>query len=547
MSVSRRSLPSKIAAVLPFALVAHVRAADAGSAMVEAAAAIAACSEAAERGDQPLASERADAAESALAAAIGPDARVLHAQLLLACRMPFVEMMARGGLAAEAERALRDALADSPEHIGARELLATLLYHLPPFLGRTGDAIAELERLIETREAAGASRPEPYLQLGDLRARQGDPVGARDAWRRGLERHPGSESLRERLIASPPEASTPSAADPPADAASSSLDAALRERVAIDLARPGSVGLSVAVERGGVPLLFDGFGWADLEHGAPATADSIHRLGSITKQFVAVALVELADRGSLSLDDPVCRFLPDLENAEGITLRHLLSHTAGLPLDLPVSDAADWRSAALEPAARVGAPGERYAYSNVGYAIAGEALAAVAGRDAVETLLLGPLGLDAIAWCDERAIVPGRAQGYQLVGTELFNDEPLSGDQRLRWAGGLCGSARDLARWLRALHGGALLGERAYQDLVTPPPVTVGDTTYALGLRAERDPRGRRVVHHSGATHGFLSEAAYFAADDVVVVVLANSEAASPRALGYELAAIAGRGTRTDR
>jgi len=515
--------------------------------MVEAAAAIVACSEAAERGDQPLASERADAAESALAGAIGPDARVLHAQLLLACRMPFVEMMARGGLAAEAERALREALSDSPEHIEARELLATLLYHLPPFLGRTGDAIAELERLIETREAAGAGRPEPYLQLGDLRARQGDPAGARDAWRRGLERHPGSESLRERLIASPPESNAPPAAGPPPDAAPNSLGAALRERVAAELARPGSVGLSVAVERAGEPLLLDGFGWADLEHRAPATADSIHRLGSITKQFVAAALVELADRGSLSLDDPVCRFLPDLENAEGITLRHLLSHTAGLPLDLPVGDATDWRSAALEPAARVGAPGERYAYSNVGYAIAGEALAAVAGRDAVETLLLGPLGLDAIAWCDERAIVTGRAQGYQLVGTELFNDEPLSGDQRLRWAGGLCGSARDLARWLRALHGGALLGERAYQDLVTPPPVAVGDTTYALGLRAERDPRGRRVVHHSGATHGFLSEAAYFAADDVVVVVLANSEAATPRALGFELAAIAGRGAHPDR
>jgi hypothetical protein len=77
--------------------------------------------------------------------------------------------------------------------------------------------------------------------------------------------------------------------------------------------------------------------------------------------------------------------------------------------------------------------------------------------------------------------------------------------------------------------------------------VAVGDTTYALGLRAERDPRGRRVVHHSGATHGFLSEAAYFAADDVVVVVLANSEAATPRALGFELAAIAGRGAHPDR
>jgi len=544
MSEIRPFLRSSLALVLPFAVAAIAHATDAGNAVTEATAAIATCSEAAERGDQPLAIERADAAERALEGATGPDARVLHAQLLLACRMPFVEMMARGALAAEAESALRDALGQSPEHVEARELLATLLYHLPPFLGRTDDAIAELERLIEARESIGASRPETYLQLGDLRARQGDATGAREAWRRGLARHPDSEPLRSRLVAPAPDPVSPPGVSAPVGTEPGPLDAALRERVAAELARPGSVGLAVVVERGGEPILFEGFGWADLEHRAPVTVDSIHRLGSITKQFVAAALVELAERGRLALDDPVSRHLPDLPDSDGITLRHLLSHTAGLPLDLPVGAAADWRGAALDPAARVGAPGERYAYSNLGYTIAGEALAAIAGRDAIEILVLRPLGLDAIRWCDERAIVPGRVQGYQLVGTELFNAEPLAGDRRLRWAGGLCGSARDLARWLRALHGGALLGEQAYQDLVTPPAVAVGETTYALGLRVQGDPENRRVVHHSGATHGFLSEAAYFSDDDLVVVVLANSEAATPRVLGYALAAIARRGNR---
>lgn len=515
------------------------------------------CTAAAERQSSIEAATQAQVAEESFATLLDVDPANLEARLgivrtLLQCRIEAAPMMEKMELLQRIESELSQVLAVAPDHWEAHFLYGTLLYNVPPFLGRTEDAIDHFEALIEMEdESRGPVAPEPYLFLGDLYRRQGSEKQAVEIWRRGRERFPREAGFDERLAtpadsqatessvsehtAAPPP-SRADAAKPPTDA----LRAALRGLIEREIARPEVPGLAVAVARHGEPLLREGGGMADVENEVLMTADSVVRIGSLTKQFTAVAVLRLAEQGTLAVDDPLARWLEarPSEAVEGVTLRHLLNHTSGLPQD-PV-EGGDWIADSLA-APRVGAPGERYAYSNLGYALLGRVLEAASGERfdrLLEDEVLSPAGLEATALCDERAIVPRRAQGYTWRGNRLLNDDPVRPSTALTYAGGLCSTVRDLLTWQLALHGGQVLSPAGYRTMLAVP--TVADpagTTYAAGLRIEA-PREHQVIHHSGAISGFLSELAYYPQAELAIAVIANSEAADPRALGYEIAAM---------
>jgi CubicO group peptidase (beta-lactamase class C family) len=514
----------------------------------EGLAALTRCEEAVERRSAAEAGEWATRAEAGFAAALAADPAAADAHLglaktLLHCRIEDAPMMEKAVLLQRIEEHLGAVLAATPDHWEARFLYGALLYNVPPFLGRDEDAVRHLTAALELQETGrGPDLAEPYLYLGDLHRRGGREDEARAIWSRGRERHPGVEAFAERLQPAAPDAPDAPAATEGDSAApgggSATPEAALRRLVEAEVARPGVPGVAVAVARGGRPLLVAGFGHADVENRVPMTADSVCRIGSLSKQFTAVAFLRLAEDGAVGLDDPVARRLaPELAPAlDGITFRHLLNHTAGLPRD--PAEGADWLGGSLA-LPRVGEPGARYSYSNLGYAVLGRALEGVADEPFPELLgrrVLSPAGLEDTRLCDEREIVPRRAQGYGWRGDRLVNDDPMGGGPALLYAGGLCSTARDLLRWQRALHGGGLLSPASYAVLVAVP--RVGDaagTTYAAGLRVDA-PRGRRTIHHSGGVSGFLSEVAYLPGDDLVVVVLTNGEASDPRRLGLDLA-----------
>ena len=525
-------------AILHFATVLTSAAAEVG--LAAGTSALERCREAARRQSWEEAAVLAGEAEEAFAgvAAGSPDhvaARVGAAQALMECRIEAAPMMEKVALMQAIEEQLAAALAADPDHWEARYVYGAFLYHVPPFLNRTDDAIVHLERLVAGEDTVGASRsPEPYRMLGDLYRRRDRAADARAAWRKGLDRHPGAADLQERLraaeeAAAPAPASTPS----PPEAV---LEERLRRRLETEVARPEVAGMAVGVVRRGDPLLVEGFGFADLENEVPATPRTVFRIGSITKQFTAAAVLRLAEEERLDLDDPVSRWLPEAARAGEVRLHHLLSHTAGLPRD-PVGSST-WIADSLA-APRLGAPGERYGYSNVGYGLLGLVVERASGTSwpaYLEAAFFGPLGMTATRPCDPREIIPRRAEGYTWLGDRLFNDDPLRYGPALMASGGLCSTLEDLLRWQSALHGGPLLAPESYRRMTTPPGVAAPEgTTYGFGVRVDA-PRGSKVIHHSGGISGFLSELAWYPGEELAVAVLTNSEATDPRGLGFDLA-----------
>lgn len=533
------------------AVAAPAPGAEAGPGGGEAAAlqALEACRESYERQSFDEARELAVRAEEVYRAMLEerPDAVAAHvgiARAQMECRIGAASMMEQMSLMGSIEKHLARVLEIDPEHGEARLLYAALLYNVPPFLGRSDDAISHLEILLGSDD--GPRTPDVYLMLGDLYLRGGETEKAVDVWRRGAERFPDSAALRQRLQDAAPSPAqgerqgVESHGQDPAtqELGTQDLAARLRARTRAEVGRPEVVGLAAAVVLDGETLLLDAFGLADVENRVPLTTAAVFRLGSISKQLTAAVILELEAEGRLSVDDRLAAWLPaEHRRAAGeVRLHHLLSHTSGLPPE--AVEGPDWIAASLA-APRLGRPGERYAYSNLGYGLLGRVAERAGGkpwRELLQETLLTPLGLEHTLLCDRREIIPHRAAGYVWQGDRLLNAAPVRPTPTLFAAGLVCSTVEDLVAWQLALHGGRVLDPARYRRMVTPPAVSAAEgTTYAFGLRVHA-PRGRRVIRHSGGISGFLSELAYYPDEELVVAVLTNSQNSDPRTLGFELA-----------
>ncbi|MDX1548316.1 MAG: serine hydrolase [Rhodothermales bacterium] len=289
------------------------------------------------------------------------------------------------------------------------------------------------------------------------------------------------------------------------------------------------------IDAGGTTLY--AYGRVGPEQDAAPDAHTVFEIGSITKAFTGLLLAEMAARGEVALDDPVARYLPEgvsMPGGEAITLAHLASHTSGLPrlptnfapadMGNPYADyTAEQLYAFLNAYTLPRAPGEQYAYSNLGMGLLGHVLARRAGTD-YETLLreriLGPLGLGdtGIALTeDQRARL---ATGYRDGRPVAYWDLPA-----LAGAGALRSTADELLRFLAAHLGLAGTPLDAVMDEATTPRAeAAGPNHVGLGWHVRRTDRSE-MVWHNGGTGGFSSFAGYDPARGRGVVVLANSSA----------------------
>lgn len=299
-----------------------------------------------------------------------------------------------------------------------------------------------------------------------------------------------------------------------------------------------AVGTVAAVVQGRDTLLFKAYGKADLEWDVPMTVDAMFEIGSVTKQFTAVALLQLRDRGVLGLNDDITRWLPDFDTrGHTMTLRHLLSHTAGIADFTEMPEYRTLKSDLVSPRDSAYAliqrhpfqfePGAMQIYNNAGVWLLGLVIEAASGmtyEDYVETQIFEPLGMGRSMYCDSMENVPRRAHGYFIL--------PERGLLRAwttvhTWpfaAGSLCSTAGDLVTWLQALHGGEVLSPASYAELVTP--ATLDDGTplrYSLGLQVGPDPTGLHYIGHGGRIPGFWVEVGWYPEAELAVVVLMNS------------------------
>jgi CubicO group peptidase (beta-lactamase class C family) len=311
---------------------------------------------------------------------------------------------------------------------------------------------------------------------------------------------------------------------------------AVDQLVKAEMARQHIPGLSIAVVRAGRIVKEAGYGLANVEHQVPATPPTVFQSGSVGKQFTAALVMLLVQDGKLALDAPVAGYLPDAPPAwSGITVRHLLTHTAGLAEEDPSQDLRKdftedelWRAIARVPLQSQ--PGEKWAYSNLGYQVLGILCSRVGGKfygDQLRERIFVPAGMQARI-ISERDIVPHRAAGYDRVNGVLRNQEWVSPSTNTTADGSLYLTARDLARWSIALEGDKPLAAAIKQASWTPVRLNGGDEApYGFGWMLG-DYKGHRFVRHSGAWQGFTSHILRYVDDRLAVIVLANRSQADP-------------------
>jgi CubicO group peptidase (beta-lactamase class C family) len=308
-------------------------------------------------------------------------------------------------------------------------------------------------------------------------------------------------------------------------------------------------GISVEVVKGSRVIVARGYGLADLENDVPANAATVYRIGSITKQFTAAAIMQLVEARKLSLDDPLDKVLPGYPmQGHQVTIRQLLTHTSGIRsftsmgqrfedvarLDFTPTQIVDFFKS--EPFDFE--PGEKFLYNNSGYALLGliiEKLSGMSYEQYLQKRIFAPLSLNATSYCSDRRIIRHRARGYTLVGERVLNAEPISMTHPFA-AGGLCSTVSDLAVWQRALAGGRVISPYSYAEMTTPGVLNNGDQiSYGFGLYLG-SLAGHRKVAHGGSINGFITELAYFPDDSLSIVVLTNSDVNKPAQLATRIA-----------
>ena len=303
-------------------------------------------------------------------------------------------------------------------------------------------------------------------------------------------------------------------------------------------------GASVLVVRDGEPLVMRSYGLSDLERGVAATPRTNYRLASVTKQFTAAAVLLLVQDGRLRLDDRARQWLPGLPaELDGVTLRHLLTHTSGIvdyevvmapDTNVPLRDADVLRLLESQPRAYF-APGSAYRYSNSGYALLALIVGKASGLDFATFLqrrIFAPLGMaDTVAHEEGVSTVAHRAFGYSRVdGAWRRTDQSMT--SAVLGDGGVYSSIEDLARWDAALYDDRLLSDESRRlAFAAATPTDQPDVGYGYGWRITGE-----TLWHSGETIGFRNVIVRYPQRRLTVVVLTNRNEPEPYRTALEIA-----------
>jgi CubicO group peptidase (beta-lactamase class C family) len=312
------------------------------------------------------------------------------------------------------------------------------------------------------------------------------------------------------------------------------LDAA----ITAEMQRQKVPGLALAVVHKGEVLIAKGYGQANVEHAVPVTTDTIFQSGSVGKQFTAAVVMLLVEDGKLSLDDPINRFFPDAPQLwQGITVRHLLTHTSGIPeyedetFDLQKNYTEEELARFAMGLKLEFKPGSRWNYSNTGYALLGFIIRKASGQfygDLLKDRVFSPCGMKTARVISDEDIVPHRAAGYQLVKGELKNQAWVSPSLNQTADGALYLSIKDFLAWDRALRAGAVLKPESWRQAYTPVRLSSGRTyPYGFGWFVDED-LGQLRIHHGGAWQGFKAYISRYLGDDLTILVLMNLADANP-------------------
>jgi D-alanyl-D-alanine carboxypeptidase len=300
------------------------------------------------------------------------------------------------------------------------------------------------------------------------------------------------------------------------------------------LEQRGVPSASVAVVQGGKLVYTHAYGRAHIDPDKAATPDMRYSIGSISKQFTAAALLILQEQGKLKLDDPVGKYVPGLTRGDEVTIRQILSHTAGYqdywpedylmkPMEQPTTaqEILDrWAKKPLDFE-----PGTQWQYSNTNFVIAGLIVEKVSGQKLMEFLgehIFHPLNMRSVWNSDEAKLTQTDATAYIRNALGPLRQAPKEGRGWMFAAGELAMTAHDLALWDESLIAQKLLKPESYREMFTEVKLKDGKGThYGLGVFVA-DLNGHHDISHSGEVTGFVSDNEVLVDDGVAVVALTN-------------------------
>jgi len=307
---------------------------------------------------------------------------------------------------------------------------------------------------------------------------------------------------------------------------------------------------AVLVARDGKAIFSKAYGMANYELDVPNKPQTVFHIVSMTKQFTAMAIIILQERGKLSVNESICKYLEDCPTAwQPITIRHLLTNTSGI---VNYHDLPEWGkvwTCRQNPKEFIKIfkdkplefpPGERFAYSNSGWYLLGLIIEKTSGKDYDEFLeenIFAPLGMKNTREIGYGSFVKNRADGYVIQGERIISQHVVDWSV-LFSAGSLLSTTEDMLLWEQAHNTEKLVSRKSLDEIFTPFKDFLPGLGYAYGWMVRRNSE-RPVMSHSGSMGGFASYIVRHPADRITIVVLGNKFGSPSGSIGNALSAIA--------
>jgi CubicO group peptidase (beta-lactamase class C family) len=309
---------------------------------------------------------------------------------------------------------------------------------------------------------------------------------------------------------------------------------------------PGGVFM---VAKEGKILYQKAFGRANLELDIDLTPENVFQLGSMTKQFTAIAVLMLEEQGKLSVNEPISKYIPDYPSGDKITIHHLLTHTSGIKDFTKMKSLRDIAQKEMPPKMLVDffknepadfLVGEKFDYNNSGYVLLGYLIELVSGetyKDFIEKNIFKKAGMTQSFYANDRQIINKRAYGYHKKEQGYVNKSIISFSVPFS-SGALMSTSTDLLKWQNALNQNVLLNAENTQKAFNKYTLNSGEVfTYGYGWHI-KEIKGTPTREHGGSIFGFKSIGVYIPSKDIYVIGLSNCDCHSPTQITRDIAAL---------
>lgn len=301
------------------------------------------------------------------------------------------------------------------------------------------------------------------------------------------------------------------------------------------------------VAKNGKPIYQKAFGKANLELDILLTPEYVFQLGSITKQFTAIAILMLEEQGKLKTSDPISKYIPDYPSGEKITIHHLLTHTSGIKDFTKMKTLQEIAQKEMTPKMMVdffknepavSAPGEKFEYNNSGYVLLGYIIELTSGEtyeNFIEKRIFEKAGMNRSFYASDRQVIQKRAYGYQKKESGYVNKTVISFSVPFA-SGSLMSNVSDMLKWQNALNQNLLLSAASAKKVFSKYKLNNGEEfTYGYGWHI-REMDGISTREHGGSIFGFKTMGVYIPSEDIYVIGLTNCDCNSPTQLTQEIA-----------